>query len=272
MTTIKWHTFFTTFALLLIPSAAADQNVSFSAVLEQPFNEPSGQLVYGDDENQKVMHWTAADATVDIVFIHGGCWLSAYDIKHTYAMSSALNEAGFSVYSIEYRRTGDTGGGWPTTFNDIQRGFSEVLTHRTSKRPLVVMGHSAGGHLGLLLASREDFKQQIDGIIGLAAITDINAYAQGKNSCESVTADFMGGTPQQRADAYRDANPVNYPAHSNTTLLQGDADRIVAPSYAARLPRAAVKVVPEAGHFDWVHPNTKAFTTLLDTLEQLTND
>ena len=272
MTSIKWVIFCIAATLLLVPSAAADQNVSFSAVLEQPFNEPSGQLVYGDDENQKVMYWSRTHATADIVFIHGGCWLSAYDIKHTYAMSSALNEAGYSVYSIEYRRTGDTGGGWPTTFNDIQRGFSEVLTHRTSKRPLVVMGHSAGGHLGLLLASRENFKQQIDGVIGLAAITDINAYAQGANSCERVTADFMGGAPQQRADAYRDANPINYPAHSNTMLLQGGADRIVAPSYAAKLPRAAVKIVPKAGHFDWVHPNTKAFITLLDTLEQLTHD
>ncbi|MBI3504223.1 MAG: hypothetical protein HY059_05235 [Proteobacteria bacterium] len=54
-----------------------------------------------------------------IVFIHGGCWLSQFDIAHAGALEQALADSGFAVWSIEYRRVGDTGGGWPNTFTDI---------------------------------------------------------------------------------------------------------------------------------------------------------
>ena len=240
--------------------------------MEQPANEPSIKFSYGDDTEQAIAYWPAPDARADLVFIHGGCWLSAYDMTHSYALATALSASGYNVYALEYRRTGHSNGGWPTTFDDIQRAFTEVLAKRDPARPLVVMGHSAGGHLGLLLASRDIYKRHIDAVIGLAAITDINDYAHGTNSCERVTPDFMGGTPEQRPQAYQLANPSGFVPHPETVLLQGTADDIVAPRYAEKLPAATVKLVTEAGHFDWLHRNTTAFTTLLDTLEQLTND
>lgn len=252
--------------------AQAQQNVSFSSVLEQPSTPPSALFFYGDDANQKIAYWSARDSKADIVFIHGGCWLSAYDMTHSDAMTTALNKADFDVYSLEYRRTGDTGGGWPTTFGDIQRAFAEVLARRDPQRPLFIMGHSAGGHLALLLASQHVYQRHIDAVIGLAAITDIDDYARGSNSCERVTVDFMGGTPQQRPEAYQLANPGVFAPHPNTWLLHGSADAIVAPRYAEKLPRANIIMVPEAGHFDWVHPQTDAFKRLLKTLEPLVND
>ena len=48
-----------------------------------------------------------------VVFFHGGCWLSAFDIQHTARFADALAGAGIATWSVEYRRVGDSGGGWP---------------------------------------------------------------------------------------------------------------------------------------------------------------
>lgn len=251
---------------------AAQQNVSFSEVLEQPFQAPAQQLPYGDDASQFIALWTAPEAMADVVLIHGGCWLSAYDIKHTYAFSTGLRQAGYTVYSLEYRRTGDSGGGWPISYNDIQRAFNKVLRNRDTQRPLIVIGHSAGGHLALLLASHPDYREHIDAVIGLAAITDIEKYARGSNSCEQVTTDFMGGSPEQRPAQYQAANPTSYLPHPRTFILQGNADTIVHPDYAELLSGTQVKRLEGVGHFDWIHPATPAFNQLLRTFEQVIND
>lgn len=54
-----------------------------------------------------------------VINVHGGCWLSAYPIDHSRALARALAESGFAVWNIEYRRVGDSGGGWPGTFEDV---------------------------------------------------------------------------------------------------------------------------------------------------------
>ena len=258
--------------ILWASTALGQQNVSFTQVLEQPYNEPSRILNYGVDDSQSIAVWAAEKPTADVIFIHGGCWLSAYDIKQTYALSSALQQANYNVYSIEYRRTGATGGGWPTTYDDIQHAIDKILTLRDDGLALAVSGHSAGGHLALLLSSDARYKNHIDTVIGLAAITDVARYAAGSNSCERVTTDFMGGSPAERANQYRAANPVTKTAHPRTLLLQGTDDAIVAPDYAELIPQATITMVDGAGHFDWVHPQTEAFKTFLDTLKQVNHD
>jgi len=36
-----------------------------------------------------------------VIFIHGGCWLSAYDITHAGSIEQALADSGYAVWSIE---------------------------------------------------------------------------------------------------------------------------------------------------------------------------
>src|SRR5690606_20069703 len=47
------------------------------------------------------------------VVIHGGCWEAEYDLRHIEPASAALAEAGIATWTLEYRRLGDDGGGWP---------------------------------------------------------------------------------------------------------------------------------------------------------------
>jgi len=55
--------------------------------------------------------------------------------------------------------------------------------------------------------------KQVKGVIGLAAITDIEEYAAGSNSCQKVTKNFMQGMPKDKPAEYHKANPSKQPLH-----------------------------------------------------------
>ena len=253
-------------------------NVSYTSVTGLDFVEADKKLVYGNanPELQYGLIWLPESSTPNakpalIVLIHGGCWLNAFDIQHSYPLSSALAQAGYAVWSLEYRRTGDAGGAWPGSFEDIRQGLA--FTSKLSAYPvdldrMVIMGHSAGGHLALLAASEN---QNIDAVIGLAAITDIVEYSRGENSCQTATIDFRGGVYESNPAAYEAANPVGKPLNNKTILLHGDTDAIV-PLEQSQLAGATRLVSEGAGHFDWVHPGTGAYQLLLSTLKDLFPD
>ncbi|MDX2416665.1 MAG: alpha/beta hydrolase [Xanthomonadales bacterium] len=250
-------------------------NVSYKSVTGLSFVPADKKLVYGDanPELQYGLLWlpknlASSETAPLIVLIHGGCWLNAYDVQHSFPLSSALAEAGYAVWSLEYRRTGDAGGAWPGSFEDVRQGLaftSHLKDYPVDLDQIIIMGHSAGGHLALLAASEN---QNVTAVIGLAAITDIVGYSKGKNSCQTASIDFMGGTYEQNLKAYKAANPASRPLHTKTTLLYGDIDSIV-PLEQSQLPGASAVMFEGAGHFDWVHPGTGAHQVLLSTLENL---
>jgi acetyl esterase/lipase len=249
--------------------------VSYQQVTALGFTPAGTRLEYASDDPalQYGLLWLpagrqAGDKAPLVVLIHGGCWLNAFDIQHTFAMSTALAQAGYAVWSLEYRRTGDPGGGWPGTFDDIRAGLAflpRLVDYPLDLDRVAIAGHSAGGHLALLAGSG---LESAKAVIGLAAITDIVGYSKGANSCQSAVPEFMGGTYEQKPEAHAAANPAGQPIHPHTLLLHGDQDSIV-PLQQANLPGAEVQVQEGAGHFDWVHPGTAAFDRLLATLDEL---
>lgn len=248
---------------------AADPIVPYSSVTALNYATPAAMIPYGNDLLQFGLLWLPPSERrppAQIVLIHGGCWLNTYDIQHTYALSTALAQAGYAVWSLEYRRTGDNGGGWPWTFEDIKAGLTHVHpTDNFAVMPTIVVGHSAGGHLALLAGALDS---QLQGVIGLGAITDIVSYSQGEGSCQNAAQQFMGGTFETLPADYHAANPAEKTPHPNTVLLHGSADEIV-PMEQAAMTGARTVIVDGAGHFDWTHPGTEAFQVLLQTLEDM---
>ena len=251
-------------------------NVSYASVTELGFRNADNKMVYGDanPDLQYGLLWlpgnrddSSGNAPL-VVLIHGGCWLNVYDIQHSRPLASALADAGYAVWSLEYRRSGDEGGGWPGSFNDIRQGISYISNFKNEMvdpQRVVLMGHSAGGHLALLAAMQTP---NISAVIGLAAITDIVTYSRGSNSCQTAALDFMGGDYESEPLAYEAANPAGKPVHAKTILLQGGADNIV-PLEQSTLPGATPVILKDAGHFDWIHPESEAFALLLSTLQKL---
>src|SRR5215475_4845842 len=60
------------------------------------------------------------------IVIHGGCWMSEYGLSYMSHLSAALAEVGVATWSVEYRRIGNEGGGWPGTFVDVSRAADHL--------------------------------------------------------------------------------------------------------------------------------------------------
>ncbi|MFK7865550.1 MAG: alpha/beta fold hydrolase [Pseudohongiellaceae bacterium] len=249
----------------------ANSNVSYGEVTELPYSPAAHEFSYGEDSSQIGRLWLANPAFPagrSVIFIHGGCWLNQFDMKHTFPLASALAQAGFNVWSLEYRRTGDKGGGWPGSYNDVKAGIqyiSALAEYKITIENSVIVGHSAGGHLALLAG--QEFPSS-KAVIGLAAITNVISYSQGNNSCETATPSFMGGTFQKQPSQYRAATPTESLLHNTTQLLHGSSDEIVNIQQSV-LEGAETEILQDAGHFDWVHPGTTAFNLFLNKLEAL---
>ena len=251
-------------------SLSEGQSVTFEEVLQLPFRSSDYRLHYGEELSQFGELWLPeGNSEGTVIFIHGGCWMNEYGIEHSQAFSTALASAGYAVWSIEYRRTGDLGGGWPGTFMDVISGINklnDLSEFSLNVERLVLMGHSAGGHLAILAGARSDLLELKPSLVlGLAAITDIETYARGLNSCQESASEFMGGGPDELSDIYEEVQAVNYGVDPNTILLFGTKDQIVQSSQAI-LPGARSLHQEGAGHFDWIHPGTDAFSRILAVL------
>ena len=251
--------------------------VPYSALGVLPTSEPDDQFSYGDDPLQAVYIWHgrggdenefAGDA---VIFVHGGCWLNAYGFDHAKGFYHALAELGMGVYAMEYRRVGDEGGGWPGSLEDVikaVRASIENIEATGGSGDIYLVGHSAGGHLGLLAAqalSESDVSKAIKKVVGLAAITNLQSYALGENSCQTATPQFMGGMPSDDKRAYKVATPNVADITPPVILLQGEEDSIV-PKHHASVPGARNRIIKNGGHFDWLHPESTSFDALLEVL------
>ena len=84
---------------------------------------------------------------------------SKYDLEYAgHLVRRTLKSMGIAVWSVEYRRVGETGGGWPMTFEDAAAGLEFVATlaesYSIDLKRVITMGHSAGGHLAFWTAGK----------------------------------------------------------------------------------------------------------------------
>jgi len=249
-------------------------NVAYSALADLSVASPNAVLSYGHEPFQFGELWLPVEASNTetakrhplVVLIHGGCWLNSFDIRHTHALSTALAQSGYAVWSVEYRRTGDQGGGWPGSYHDIKSAVAylpNLAKYPVDLNSVAIAGHSAGGHLALLAGA--DKLYDFSAVIGLAAIVDLEKYSRGSNSCQIATPQFMGGSVDDIPQAYRLANPAQRRLHEKTVLLHGNIDSIVPVDHAKILPSRS-RLIEGGGHFDMIHPGTQSFRILLREL------
>jgi acetyl esterase/lipase len=226
------------------------------------------------------------------VVIHGGCWRSRYDAGHIGAFSAALARSGIATWTIEYRRVGDEGGGWPGTFLDVARAADHVRELARS-RPIdgsrvVAVGHSAGGHLALWLASRRKLGAEsairgasdplpLAGVVSLAGVDDLRR-ALRERVCDDMASQLVGGVPEKLGPRYAEASPIELlPLGVPLHLLNGALDPIVPVSFGRDFERASraagdevkLTVLDDAGHFELIAPGSRSFAPVRDAVLEL---
>lgn len=197
-----------------------------------------------------------------VVLLHGGFWKVEYDRRHTRPMARALADKGYVVATPEYRRVRG-GGGWPVTGEDVllavQR-LPELLGSIGVKTgPLVVVGHSAGGHLALWLATTG---VPIERVVALAPVCDLReAIRLGLGS--NATQAFLDGADPDQADAMV---LLGERPGAEVVVLHGEDDVDVPVSLSRGLlaahPWVGLHEVP-GGHFEVIEPGSAAWPFLL---------
>ncbi len=208
-----------------------------------------------------------------VVLIHGGFWRDQYHCDLMHPLAESLYDAGYASWNIEYRRVGPTGGGYPTTLTDVRAGIDHVTGPDWSDPgwpALVVIGHSAGGHLALWNASRADAGTRPALTIGLAAVADVIAANRNRVGVDATT-NFFGGDIDDVPENYAAGQPNPASFHGRVVLIHGDTDDSVplAQSYAIADHVDRLEVLEGVDHFDVINPDHASWQIVVDELTSL---
>jgi acetyl esterase/lipase len=248
--------------ILDLPAPPCDQRISYGP----------GEHHFGD------LRIPPGDGPYPVVIvIHGGFWRASLDLLYMGHVCAALTQAGLATWNIEYRRMGHPGGGYPGTLDDVGAAAAH-LQRIPSLDPAraIAIGHSAGGHLALWLATSKR-GLPLRGAVSLGGVADLRRAWELRLS-NTVVADFIGGSPEQYPDRYRAACPIeNLPCGVSTRLVHGDADETVPIEIARGFEAAALRAgddcrlvsLPGAGHFEVVDPRAREWPEIEQTIREL---
>lgn len=218
-----------------------------------------------------------------VVLLHGGFWRTRFDRTHTRPLAEALAAQGIVVATPEYRRVGGTGelaGGWPTTAEDVSAamaalpGLLEGLGVETTTT--TVVGHSAGGHLALLLAveGRHVETHRLARVVALAPVADLRAAARDRLS-DGAVQDFLGGEPEEVPDRYDAADPMTLlgpGVGAELVVVHGTDDEVVPVEHsrglAARHPQVHLVELAGADHLAPIDPLSEAWPSVLSVVRE----
>jgi acetyl esterase/lipase len=191
---------------------------------------------------------------------------------------------GFVTWNVEYRRVGPSGGGWPTTCDDVAVALDAVSADElVDPDRLVVVGHSAGAQLACWSVQRRGGARAPSAtpalIVSLAGVLDMNACARrGLGDTGNAAVAFMGAEPEATPEDYRCASPITcLPLRMPQIVAQGlrdSADLVeMSAAYARSARRMGEHVVhlefAEADHFTVIDPSSSAWTRIAAEIESI---
>ncbi|HEV8695164.1 MAG TPA: alpha/beta hydrolase [Lysobacter sp.] len=235
-----------------------------SSVLTRPTAAPDQVVAYGDAPDQVAdvrFGSSGAEAQPLVVIVHGGFWRPQYGRDQLGPMAAALAAAGWTVAAIGYRRIPANP---DASVDDVVLAL-ERLPARVSRHDgrVIVIGHSAGGHLALLAALRP--QPALAGVLALAPAADLRLAHELALGNGAVAA-YLGDDPNVREDL----DPQRLPSPAVATrLLHGDDDAVVplvvSESYHAAHPDVSLQRL-DCGHFALIDPQSAAWSGVVREL------
>ena len=262
------------------------------------------RLAYGPEDLQfGELHLPGSrDLFPTVILIHGGFWRVPYGYSLMTSLAEDLANHGIAAWNIEYRRVGDTDGGWPSTLLDVALAADYLRTiasgYSLDLQRVVSIGHSAGGHLALWLAARPRIPRDnilagsrlpgdkyeksntplpLIGAVSQAGVTDLEMAWKLKLG-SGAAEELLGGSFNDVPERYHAASPAALlPLGVPQVLIHGTEDDRVpfvmskAYTQAARTSGDQVALIELQGadHFVLINSYSEAWSMTVDALRKL---
>jgi len=266
-------------------------------LLALPVTAPDHRIAYGPDPSQYgELRLPAGRGPYPVaILIHGGCFKAAYaNARDLAPMGDALKADGIATWNIEYRRLGEAAGGWPGTYLDVASATDHLRVlaeqHNLDLGRVVVVGHSAGGHLAMWAAARSRVPTAsslhvanplpVRGVVDLAGPVDMSANISGYEALcrDTVITSLLGGSPAAVPERYAEASAMKLlPLGVPQVLIWGEHEDFVpqplVEAYAQAAARAGDRVrlivIPGVGHFEIASPGASTWPRVKSVIRSL---
>ena len=195
-----------------------------------------------------------------VVFIHGGYW-KAFDKSYWSHLAAGALEQGFAVAMPSYRLAPDVRIAEITL--DVMAAVEAAA--RMVAGPIVVTGHSAGGHLsarmGCVGVLPEAVAARLMRVVPISPLSDLRPLMQ---------TDMNAELRIDAAEAALESPVLCAPLDASTTVWVGAEERPAFLDQARWLseawPRAELRIAPGRHHFDVVAEMVEADSSLTRAL------
>ncbi len=176
-----------------------------------------------------------------VVLVHGGAWLVGSPVSIE-PLAIYLTENGYLTVNATYQLSLQSPG-FPAAIDDIACAVRFASSHPRSNGTVVVIGHSAGAHIGSVVALNgdqygSDCPYPGTGIperfIGFAGPYDISRLGP-------IMVNFFGSLPEDSPEDWEAGNPqllVGENPDLRTLLIHGDLDQVVPADFSENFFKA----------------------------------
>jgi acetyl esterase/lipase len=177
-----------------------------------------------------------------IVQIYGGAWQRGAPGDDA-RFATYFAARGFVVFAIDYRHA--PAWQWPAQIDDVHAALRWIAEHGggydADVARVALVGRSAGAQLAMM-AAYDGPGPELAGVISYYGPVDLaDGYRHPPSpdpiDVRGIEEAFLGGSPDQRPDRYRDASPIFRvsSAAPPTLLIYGRRDHVVLSRYGAML-------------------------------------
>jgi acetyl esterase/lipase len=170
-----------------------------------------------------------------VVLVHGGAWMIG-NPSSIQPLADFMTENGYLTVNTTYQLALQ-GPGFPTAIEDVACAVRFAASHPLSDGTVTLIGHSAGAHIGSVVAlTGSDYLGECpfsgsglpNRFIGLAGPYDV--FRLGP-----IMTPFFGSQRTEQPDDWDDGNPMLHVGDNlelDSLLLHGDLDQVVPPDFS----------------------------------------